>query len=214
MDYLALSPRLVQARPRWQYTRASFLRSGVAERLVNAAEALPASFKLAVVEGWRPPYIQKRLYAAAWNRWRERHPDWSEVQLRRVVNRFTAPLHGRVPPPHSTGAALDVVLADGAGMELDHVSPYENFDPAAFLSDTKGLSDQASQNRAILFEALTKGGLTNYPSEWWHWSYGDQGWAYRTGSPVAIYGPTEPEGWTGVEEDMIEEPLSRAVDRR
>ena len=38
--------------------------------------------------------------------------------------------------------------------------------------------------------ALLEGGLTNYPSEYWHWSYGDQGWAYRTGANQALYGVT------------------------
>jgi hypothetical protein len=36
-------------------------------------------------------------------------------------------------------------------------------------------------------------GLTNYVGEWWHWSYGDQGWALRVGSPVAYYGAVEVE---------------------
>jgi D-alanyl-D-alanine dipeptidase len=26
------------------------------------------------------------------------------------------------------------------------------------------------------------------PTEWWHWSYGDQHWAAAAGEPVAHYG--------------------------
>ena len=29
--------------------------------------------------------------------------------------------------------------------------------------------------------------MTVIGSEWWHWSYGDQHWAARTGMPAAIY---------------------------
>jgi D-alanyl-D-alanine dipeptidase len=31
--------------------------------------------------------------------------------------------------------------------------------------------------------------LVNYPTEWWHWSYGDRYWALMTGAPAALYGP-------------------------
>ncbi len=33
-------------------------------------------------------------------------------------------------------------------------------------------------------------GFVNYPTEWWHWSYGDRYWALLTGSPHAVYGAT------------------------
>ena len=80
---------------RWVYKREALLRQGVAERLAEAAESLPEGYTLAVVEGWRPPHIQRRMYLAAWNRWKERRPDWSDAALRRLVNRFTAPPHQR-----------------------------------------------------------------------------------------------------------------------
>ena len=55
--------------------------------------------------------------------------------------------------------------------------------------------------------ALVSAGLTNYPSEYWHWSYGDQGWAYRGGLPNAIYGATTPVGWSMDPGDDHEGPL-------
>jgi D-alanyl-D-alanine dipeptidase len=50
-------------------------------------------------------------------------------------------------------------------------------------------------------------GITNYPSEYWHWSYGDQGWAYRGGEPNALYGAITPAGWTPAPEDESDEAL-------
>ena len=32
-------------------------------------------------------------------------------------------------------------------------------------------------------------GLVNYPTEWWHWSFGDRYWALLTGARHALYGP-------------------------
>lgn len=210
VSFLEVSPRVRLSRPRWDYTRAHHVRETVARMLVRAAEALPSGLVLAVVEGWRPPYIQRRLYATSWQRWKERRPDWSEAQLRRTVNRYTAPIHGKVPPPHSTGGAVDVVLAREDGSELDQMSPYEVGDHRAYPLAAPGLSPEAAETREVLARALLAGGLTNYPSEWWHWSYGDQGWAYRTGQEAALYGPVEPEGWQGDPADMVDAPLVRS----
>ncbi len=38
---------------------------------------------------------------------------------------------------------------------------------------------------------LTAAGLVNYPTEWWHWSFGDRYWALATGKAAALYGPKE-----------------------
>jgi D-alanyl-D-alanine dipeptidase len=51
------------------------------------------------------------------------------------------------------------------------------------------LDDECRTNRLILIRAMEAAGFTNYLGEWWHWSYGDQGWALRVGSPNAFYGP-------------------------
>ena len=37
---------------------------------------------------------------------------------------------------------------------------------------------------------MTATGFVNYPSEWWHWSYGDRYWAFIAGPSHARYGPT------------------------
>lgn len=41
----------------------------------------------------------------------------------------------------------------------------------------------------MLSAALTAGGLVNYPTEWWHWSFGDRYWALATEADHAVYGP-------------------------
>ncbi|HON74505.1 MAG TPA: M15 family metallopeptidase [Dermatophilaceae bacterium] len=32
-------------------------------------------------------------------------------------------------------------------------------------------------------------GLVNYPTEWWHWSFGDRYWAWAMGERSALFGP-------------------------
>jgi len=41
----------------------------------------------------------------------------------------------------------------------------------------------------VLGAALSGAGLVNYPTEWWHWSFGDRYWALTTGAGHARYGP-------------------------
>ena len=207
VDFLKECPLLLQAKPRWQYTRAHLARKSLVEKLCKAAASLPKGYRLAIIEGWRPPHIQKRMYAAAWKRWKEQHPEWSDQTLRRLVNRFTAPPNTKVPPPHSTGGAVDLMLVDDQGNELDHVSPYEQRDRRAYPFAAKGLSATAFRHRQILMEALEPTGITNYPSEYWHWTYGDQGWAYRGGHAHAIYGAIKPANYEPPAGDDTEDPL-------
>jgi hypothetical protein len=47
----------------------------------------------------------------------------------------------------------------------------------------------ARANRELLAQVLRGAGLVNYPTEWWHWSYGDRYWALMTGATAAVYGP-------------------------
>jgi D-alanyl-D-alanine dipeptidase len=207
VDFLELCPLLLLDRPRFHYRRETKLRLEVAERLCQAAHALPSGYRLAIVEGWRPPYIQERMYKTGWQRIAEMHPEWSDAAIRRTVNRYSAPMNRRVPPPHTTGGAVDLALVDLDGKMLDHHSPYEPFDPKGFHANPPGLSEMAQRTRQILYDALTSAGITNYPSEYWHWSYGDQGWAYRGGHTHAIYGPITPDGWEPDPADAIDAPL-------
>ena len=206
VDFLDLSPKIRQDRARFDYKRETLLRAGVAERLVLAAERLPQGYVFTVVEGWRPPHIQRRMFQATWNRLRERLPELDDAALRPIAERYTAPMEVTVPPPHTTGAAFDLwLLKDGQPADL--YAPFERFDHEGFAFDAPGVSDEARRNRDLMAEAFDGTGITNYPSEYWHWSYGDQGWAYRGGHPAALYGPLEPIGWAPDPRDDVDGPL-------
>ena len=208
VNFLDACPLLLLDQPRFRYRRELFLRASVARMLCEASESVAKlGYRFAILEGWRPPFIQRRMYAAVEERWRTDHPDWSETKIRRITNQFTAPMNSRVPPPHPTGGAVDLHLARPDGRLLDHIRPYEVGDRRSFFTLTAGLGEKAMKTREIMAEALLPTGLTNYPSEYWHWSYGDQGWAYRGGHPAAIYGPIEPPGWSPAPEDKVDGPL-------
>lgn len=207
VDFLERYPHLLLDRPRYNYRRETLLRQSVAEKIAQANDALPNGYRLAIIEGWRAVHIQRRMYLAIWHWFSERNPNWSETQLKRVVNRFSAPLDSRVPPPHTTGGAVDCLLADANGEVLDFHSPYDAFNPRSYSFAASNLSTEAQKNRRLLKAALEATGLTNYPAEYWHWSFGDSGHAYRTGLPHAIYGPIEPENYSVAPEEPTDAPL-------
>jgi len=208
VNFLERCPDLLLDHPRFTYTRETLARQSVADKLCEAnAWLMKRGYRLAIIEGWRPPHIQRRMYLGQWRRWKERHPNWSDVTLKREVNRYTAPLHGKVPPPHTTGGAVDLVLADIDRKIQSHCAPFDTYDPACYRFDASGLSEEALRTRSLLRDALTRTGMSNYPSEYWHWSYGDQGWAYRGGHSHALYGPIAPPNYSPPPEDVNEEPL-------
>ena len=168
-----------------------FLRETVAHRVNIVQKSLPEGLTLTVGTALRTLDMQRDIRERLSAEMTEKHPDWSRATLARMLNRMVAPPDDVSPPPHLTGGALDVGLRGPDGEALDFSSPVEGWDAAPTYHHR--LSDQARASRILLITAMEAAGLTNYVGEWWHWSYGDQGWALRVGNPVAYYGAVEIE---------------------
>jgi zinc D-Ala-D-Ala dipeptidase len=184
LDELVVDRRNEGENPHW-----SRVRAGIAERLLRAAELLGPTVRPAIVEGYRPPALQRRYFERRLRRVAARHPGWAPERLRREASRFVAPPD--VVPPHGTGGAVDLTLVDAAGAELDlgtavNESP-EDCDERC-VTAAPGLPFEARANRDRLVAVMRAAGFVNYPTEWWHWSHGDRYWAYVAGAPVARYG--------------------------
>mgnify|MGYP002078202664 FL=1 len=52
--------------------------------------------------------------------------------------------------------------------------------------------EEARSNRRLLYWAMTEAGFANNPTEWWHYSWGDQLWAKLGGHASAHYGGCNP----------------------
>ena len=98
----------------------------------------------------------------------------------------------RCPPPHSTGGALDVCLSDKDGNLVEMGSMVDQMDETSnpyFYSNIK--NEEAiiwNSRRNLLREIMTKFGFAQHPNEWWHFSYGDQLWAWKNKKANALYG--------------------------
>ncbi|WP_026425678.1 M15 family metallopeptidase [Actinokineospora inagensis] len=164
------------------------VRTGLAARLTLARSALPAGVDLRVVEGYRSAADQQAIINEYRGELRSLHPDADEVELTRLYSRFVAPM---AVAPHVAGAAVDLTLVDADGVDLwlgtkIDDTPERSGGACFFHAD---VDDEARRNRTLLARVLGEAGLVNYPTEWWHWSYGDRYWALMTGARHALYGP-------------------------
>jgi D-alanyl-D-alanine dipeptidase len=171
------------------------VRAGVCDRLLRAQRLLPPNHRFLVIEGYRPVEVQSRCFEEHAVKVARRHPELSRTALHREVSAFVSPPE---VAPHCTGGAIDITLCYEDGTELDMGTPVnaDPFDYAdASFTDATTVSQEAMVNRVVLSSALEVVGLVNYPTEWWHWSYGDRYWgAIRNtaaiyGSPVGLPSP-------------------------
>ncbi|MGJ5798793.1 M15 family metallopeptidase [Streptomyces europaeiscabiei] len=191
VDVRRACPLLVDERKADATGAYAQLRAGVLDRLVRAQSRLPDGLRLLFVEGYRPPSLQREYFEEYAAEQRVLHPDWPADRIRTAASRYVSPPE---IAPHSAGAAVDLTLVDADGRELD-LGTRVNADPeesaGACYTGADGISAEARAHRETLGAALTAAGLVNYPTEWWHWSYGDRYWALMTGAPAALYGPRE-----------------------
>ncbi|WP_084211331.1 M15 family metallopeptidase [Pseudonocardia acaciae] len=165
------------------------VREEVARRLTAAVETLPDGLTFLVVDGYRAPAVQQRLFDRYVDKLALAHPDRSPDEVRTLASRFTAPPEGA--PPHTTGGAVDITLCDSAGRELDMGSPVDanpEESQGRCFTAAADLSPDQRRNRDLLIETLTTAGFANYPTEWWHWSLGDRYWCLMTNGTAARYG--------------------------
>lgn len=165
------------------------VREGVALRLGYAASLLPGGVRLHVVEGYRPLARQRRIIERYRAQVLAANGPLAAADLEELTSRYVAPL---TVAPHLTGSAVDLTLADPSGRPLDlgcplDATPEESRGTCFFAS--ADIAPQARELRELLAGALSTAGFVNYPTEWWHWSYGDRYWALLTGHEHAHYGP-------------------------
>ncbi|MBL7498922.1 dipeptidase [Frankia sp. CNm7] len=170
-------------------TARARVRAGLAGRLRRAQSALPVGTSLRVVEGHRSAVDQASIIAAYSARVRTAYPDASPAELALLTSRFVAPLE---VAPHVAGAAVDLTLAGPHGEQLDLGTPIDatpEESAGGCFFDAPDIDPPARARRDLLARVLSEVGLVNYPTEWWHWSYGDRYWALMTGAKAALYGP-------------------------
>lgn len=146
--------------------------------------------KIFAKDGWRSVSLQKNRYEYNADRVRKNNPGWSENMVREFMNGwFTRVREGeallKAPPPHTTGGAIDAVhkytsnnnlvyMGQGKNGKINYPDYYEQTESDRDLTLDEKL---AQTNRRILYWVMVGSGLAPNPTEFWHFSFGDQMWA-------------------------------------
>lgn len=171
----------------------SFVRKSVAEMLVEAQKLLPKEYKLMIKEGHRDVQTQTEIFNEYKDFLKNKFPKLSEEEIYKKVSIYVAP--PEIIPPHSTGGAVDLTLMTEKSKEI-YMGTEFNADPeqSDFSNYTNApIPEDIKEKRKLLKNAMEGVGFVNYPTEWWHWSYGDRYWAFIKGKKFALYGSTDSE---------------------
>ncbi len=177
------------------------LRLGVVQRLLDAQQQLvehDPGLRLSIFDAWRPITVQAfmvdhSIAELCRERGVEVRSGDAFDQVVADVGRFwAAPSRDPMtPPPHSTGAAVDLTLSssDGTplamGGEIDAIGAVS--EPQHYAGREDSDAQRWHQRRQLLADVMEASGFAQHPNEWWHYSFGDQLWAWRRGAAVAIY---------------------------
>jgi len=188
VDIKKLCPDLIidLGKERTRREKTAYLRKTVAEMVCRAKDNLPDNTTFIIRDAWRPQYVQEKIIKQFIKSFSKKHPNWSGGKIIKEVEKYVAPSDGKYSSGHMTGGAVDLRLWKNnrkVSMKSSKLTYQENaksFQPK--------LPRRIQKNREIMFYALKKAGLSNYPKEYWHWSYGDIWWAKRNKEKVAVYG--------------------------
>ncbi len=171
------------------------LRQGVLNALILAQDNLQVNYpgwKLKVFDAYRPVYVQmymvdytfKSILEQKGSKKKELSPEEKALIWEKVYSIWAVPSENpQTPPPHSTGAAIDLTLVDEKGAiiemggEIDELSDRSQPDYYQDHSSPEAILYQS--RREILLNSLVEAGFRRHPGEWWHFSLGDQMWAWQ-----------------------------------
>lgn len=185
-----------------------WLRSAVVGKLQKVNRLLQkAGIEVYLLDGYRPIEMQN-FFHDEWfpNYLRSVQPGLTEAEIRTEVETYWAVGTGLrglsnpelSPPPHATGGAVDLTLRKiRNGEHLYMGSIFDDLTPLAYTdalekNETRTESESFSMregraNRRLLYWIMTEEGFVNNPTEWWHYSWGDQMWAALGDAAAALY---------------------------
>ncbi|MBO8229985.1 D-Ala-D-Ala dipeptidase [Prochlorococcus marinus str. MU1404] len=179
------------------------LRREVVNRLVKVNDYLISNnnLQLLIYDSWRPLEVQEFMFKRAFLIECKKLDIDASIKnmnsypsiLKKVEKFWAYPsFDSKCPPPHSTGGALDVSLSDKHGNFLEMGSKVDQMDETSYPDFYSNKNNNESilwnSRRNLLRQIMTRFGFVQHPNEWWHYSYGDQLWAWKNKKANALYG--------------------------
>jgi zinc D-Ala-D-Ala dipeptidase len=171
-----------------------YLRQGVLDRVIQAQiglQQLHPGWQIQIFDAYRPVEVQQYMVDYTFRKTvasrsldsnnlsdLQQEQIWADVYQIWAIPSFDL----ATPPPHSTGAAIDITLVDERGNLVDMGAPIDEMSdrslPDYFANAPDPQAQQYHHHRQLLDRVMTDVGLIRHPAEWWHFSYGDQLWAW------------------------------------
>ncbi|HEY9623455.1 MAG TPA: M15 family metallopeptidase [Crinalium sp.] len=193
-----------------------YLRQGVLDRLITAQTLLQCQhpgWRIQIFDAYRPLAVQQFMVdytlaetVRAQGLTLEQLSEEQRSHVLQQVYQFWAVPNPNpaTPPPHSTGAAVDITLVDATEQVVDMGSPIDELSPRSypnFFAEEGAIAHPLSAtfhtNRQRLRTIMLEAGFCQHPNEWWHFSFGDQMWVWLmqqadpSSSATARYGAVE-----------------------
>jgi zinc D-Ala-D-Ala dipeptidase len=171
-----------------------YLRQSVIENLSQAQnylELLHPNWHIQIFDAYRPVAVQQFMVDYSFTQAVqdrgltdvELSPNQLQEVWEAVYEIWAVPsLDEKTPPPHSTGAAVDVTLVDDIGQIVNMGSPIDEMSershPDYYANNDDPEAQHYHAHRQLLRDVMLKAGFQRNPREWWHFSVGDQMWAW------------------------------------
>ena len=187
-----------------------YLRQQVLNKLLQAKQELnqiEPNWQFKIFDAYRPIAIQKYMVEHTFSaicQEKSLNPQQltekeTEDIYQEVYKLWAIPSHNNLtPPPHSTGSAIDLTFMTEDGIEIDMGGEIDELSPRShpnyYQNNDHPQSSIFHSRRQLLQQVMTKMGFRRHPEEWWHFSYGDQLWAWLENqsnpqtNTIAIYG--------------------------
>ena len=171
-----------------------YLRQGVVDALLKAQFFLNKrnpGWHLKIFDAYRPVGVQQFMVDYTFDLIVQKKglqkekilPQQKQDIWEEVYQLWAAPsLDFKMPPPHSTGSAVDLTLVNNKGETLDMGGAIDELSPRSipnyYAASPLLKEQQFHRRRELLNQVMSYGGFHRHPKEWWHFSCGDQLWAW------------------------------------
>jgi zinc D-Ala-D-Ala dipeptidase len=193
----------------WDYPGAqqhAWLQVSVLEKLQRVDLAIRrrtgGTGRLLIWDALRSLQTQTYLYERETARLSQLLAGLAPAEIRARVDDIVRPPSIDLPPPHTTGGAVDVtIFTDGSDTILgtfDDFSDYGRPDYFDKFPPVDAQSRRVKELRDILRDEMLREDFTGIPSEFWHFEYGTRYWS-------------QPRGAQTLFDDILEAPPVSAV---
>lgn len=168
---------------------AYLIREELVEKVIRISEKLQQKDKKLVIRSvWRSFKHQRILWERRVSAMKKKHPSKSMDEIHQLVSYYIAPPEKST---HSTGGAIDALIYDNKSDQILDFGTNKGY--SIELSKEcypyhPGISQKAKDNRKLLIDLFEDEDFVCDMKEYWHFDYGNIGWAIEKGKDHAFFG--------------------------